>query len=144
MDMNKKYEKIIGLPHHVSTQFKRMPRQDRAAQFASFAALTGYEEAVRETARLTDCRPELSEDEKLNIDAYLKILRESIKSKPLAGITYFVPDTKKSGGKLVDVLAPAVEMDEKRIVFEDMTEVPIKDIVSVDPAFRSGFEFELY
>ena len=134
------------LPHHTAEGRKHMSNADRAAQFAPFAALTGYDDAVRETARLTDSRPELMEDEKREIDAYLRIIKNSISARPRAGITYFVPDGKKEGGKLVDLIAPAAEIkeDEGAIVFENGVSVSFSDIVSILPAVEDGFEFELY
>ena len=144
--MNERYRSILNLPHHVAEGRKHMSNGDRAAQFAPFAALTGYDDAVRETARLTDSRPELMEDEKREIDSYLKILKSGISARPRAGITYFVPDRKKEGGKLVDIIAPAVEIkeDEGVIVFENGASVRFSDIVSILPAVEDGFEFELY
>ncbi len=144
--MNDKYRSIIHLTHRPPEGRKHMSNYDRAAQFAPFAALTGYEDAVLETARLTDARPELAEDEKREIDSYLKILKEGISAHPRAGVTYFVPDNRKAGGKLVDKVAPAAGIDEEEgaIVFEDGSRVMFRDIVSIIPAFRQGFEFKLY
>lgn len=144
--MNEKYKDIIDLTHRPPEGRKHMSNYDRAAQFAPFAALTGYEDAVLETARLTDARPELAEDEKREIDSYLKILKDAVKSKPRAGVTYFVPDKRKAGGKLIDKVGRASGIDEEKgaIVFEDGSRVMFCDIVSIIPAFRQGFEFRLY
>lgn len=144
--MNTKYKNIFNLTHTPPSGRKPMSNADRAAQFAPFAALTGYEEAVLETARVTDSRPELLEDEKRDIDAYLKIIRDGITAKPRVGITYFVADKYKPGGKLIDKVAPAVAVkeDDGAVVFEDGTVVKTADIVSIIPAFRDGFEFRLY
>ncbi|MBO4848908.1 MAG: hypothetical protein J5586_07135 [Clostridia bacterium] len=140
------YDDIIGLPHHKSSSRPHMSNADRAAQFAPFAALTGYDEAVAETARLTAKKPELAEDEKAIIDGYLQFIREDIGERPMVGITYFRPDARKSGGDFIEKYAPALAVDEvlREIVFTDGTRVPIDDIVSVDAGFRGGFEFELY
>lgn len=90
-----KYDDIINLPHHVSQFYKPMPMENRAAQFAPFAALSGHDEAIKETARLTEFRKELSEVEINN----LSITLEFALSKHLpVTITYFSPDKKKSGG----------------------------------------------
>lgn len=144
--MDERYAGIMYLPHHTAEGRKHMSLGDRAAQFAPFAALTGYDDAVRETARLTDSRPELMEDEKREIDAYLRIIKNGISAGPIVGITYFVPDIKKEGGKLVDVIAPAKEIkdDEGAIVFANGASVRFSDIVSILPAVEEGFEFELY
>ena len=92
------YDDIIDLPHHVSSTRPRMPMIDRAAQFQPFRALTGYEDAVRETARLTDRRIELTEEEKARLDAALQRLMDSISSRPQVSVTWFQPDKRKAGG----------------------------------------------
>lgn len=144
--MDDRYRRIIGATHRPPDGRKHMTNYERAAQFAPFAALTGYEEAVLETARLTDARPELAEDEKREIDSYLRILKESASARRCAGVTYFVRDKRKAGGRLIDKAAPAVGLDEEEgaIVFEDGSRVKFCDIVSILPAFRQGFEFSLY
>ena len=93
-----KYDDIINLPHHVSASRHRMSMQERAAQFQPFRALTGYEDAVHETARLTDERVELTEDEKALLDAKLQELADRIDRHPLVTLTYFQPDKRKTGG----------------------------------------------
>ena len=95
--MTGKYDDIIHLPHHVSATRPRMPMLDRAAQFSPFVALTGYEAAVRETARLTDQRVELDESAKAELDRKLRLLL-SLPGQPEASITYFRPDERKEGG----------------------------------------------
>ena len=92
------YEDIIGLPHHVSQRHPHMPVSDRAAQFAPFAALTGYGDVIKETARQTEERPELSEDERAALDYKLHAVLSIPGQKPEITITYFVPDPRKSGG----------------------------------------------
>ena len=92
------YEDIIHLPHHVSSVHPHMPVSDRAAQFAPFAALTGYGDVIKETARQTDAKPELSEDEKEILDYKIQLACGLSGEKPGVRITYFVPDEKKSGG----------------------------------------------
>ena len=87
-----KYDDIINLPHHVSAARPHMPMLDRAAQFMPFRALTGYEDAVRETARLTEEKPELTEDEKALLDVRLQRLAEEIAGQPGVTLTYFQPD----------------------------------------------------
>jgi len=92
------YDDIINLPHHVSVTRPHMTAVDRAAQFSPFAALTGYDAAIRETARLTDERVELDEYIKDALNKRLQIIAERMKEQPEITITYFQPDTKKSGG----------------------------------------------
>ena len=90
-----KYDDIINLPHHESTKHPKMPALGRAAQFLPFAALTGHDAAVRETARQTDNKMELDEIRKEELNEHLQLLREHLVQKPQVSITYFVPDTKK-------------------------------------------------
>ena len=93
------YDDIINLPHHVSDKRNRMSQRDRAAQFSPFAALTGYDEAVSETARLTDAKIELTEDMKDTLDRQMRVLSEHITENPEIAVTYFSPDLKKDGGE---------------------------------------------
>ncbi len=97
------YKDIIDLPHHISKNRHRMSQGDRAAQFSSFAALTGYEDMVDETARLTDKKAELNDDEIEELNASLNYVMDNIVLKPRAKITYFIPDIKKSGGCYTEV-----------------------------------------
>lgn len=106
-----KYDDIINLPHHVSSTHPHMPMPDRAAQFMPFRALTGYEDAVRETARITEDRAELTEDEKALLDLRLQELADRITEHPKVTLTYFQPDQKKSGGAYVTVTGPLKRMD---------------------------------
>ncbi len=94
-----KYDDIINLPYRRSATRKHMPVSDRAAQFAPFAALTGYDDAVREAARITDRKIELDDYEKEKINNTLLYIKERIEEGLLIEITYFVPDDKKSGGE---------------------------------------------
>ena len=109
--MNEKYEKIINLPHHVSKTRPPMSRSDRAAQFAPYSALSGYEDAVEETARLTDRRIELDEYEKEKINSALTALLTS-PPDTVVKITYFRPDRYKSGGAYVSVTGEFSYIDE--------------------------------
>ena len=85
------YDDIINLPHHVSSKRPQMPMLDRAAQFSPFAALTGYDDAIHETARLTNDKVDLSEEEKETLDMKQQILLEKLSDHPALTITYFVP-----------------------------------------------------
>jgi len=82
-----RYDDIIDLPHPVSATRQRMSVQDRAAQFSPFAALVGYDEAIREEARLTTGKAELAEDEKRELDIKYRYLQDNIREKPQARIT---------------------------------------------------------
>lgn len=90
------YDDIINHPHHVSTRHPRMPMIDRAAQFSPFAALTGYGEVIKETARLTDRKPELSESEKAELDYKLQMAWDYPGEKPALTITYICSGSEKS------------------------------------------------
>ena len=93
-----KYEDIIHLPHHVSSKRPQMPMIDRAAQFSPFAALTGYDDAISETGRLTDEKIDISEEEKEVLDRKQQFLLEKLDKRPALTVIYIVPDAKKSGG----------------------------------------------
>ena len=127
------YEDIIYLSHHVSTKRPQMSLHDRAAQFAPFAALTGHEEAVKETARLTDCKIELDENEIQLLDQKLQYL-ESQEVQPVIEITYFLPDRRKNGGAYVEVQGRIKRIDRYHhcLRMEDETIIPIDDILKID------------
>ena len=105
-----KYKNIIDLPHHVSLTRKRMPMEDRASQFSPFAALTGHEAAIKETARLTETFIDLGEDDKEVLNQKMLRLIENVNARPKITITYFIPDHAKEGGKYVMVTANVVKI----------------------------------
>lgn len=111
--MNEKYEKIINIPHHISKTHAQMERINRAAQFAPYSALSGYEDAVVESARLTDQKIELDEYEKQRINSSLN---EILMSPPgtQVSITYFLPDRKKAGGAYITVTGEVVRVSEHK------------------------------
>ncbi len=127
------YDKIINLPHHVSNKRKPMSIYDRAAQFASFQALTGFDDDIAETARLTEKMPELENADKLALNEILQILLRKAKEKPQVEITYFIPDVKKSGGELKTAMGNFKTYDEetREIVFTDKTRIPIDCIFNI-------------
>ena len=113
--MKNSYDDIINLPHHVSSRHPQMSITDRAAQFSPFAALTCYGDIIRETARLTDAKPELTDAEKNILDEKLQsVLSLPPKERPEISITYFVPDPKKSGGSLTTVTGRIKKVDTAR------------------------------
>ena len=97
--MNNRYDEIINLPHHVSKTRPQMPMSDRAAQFAPFAALTGYDSAIKETGRLTDEKIELDEEALTALDMKYQLLMDAFDDAPEVTITFFQPDERKAGGK---------------------------------------------
>jgi len=127
-----KYDDIIDMPRHVSKKHPHMSNYDRAAQFSPFAALTGHDAAVQEKARLTDRRIELDDSEKALLDEQLQILMNS--AEPAAEITYFQPDILKEGGAYIVKRGSIKKIDDYRrvIIIEDMTEIKIDDIISVE------------
>lgn len=127
------YNDIINLPHHISKSHPQMSKLNRAAQFSPFAALTGYEGAIKETARLTNKRVELEEWEKDVLDEKLRIINEQLSSQPEIEITYFQPDEKKSGGAYVSVIGIVKKIDryERTVVMQDETRIPIEEIIAI-------------
>ena len=115
------YDDIIHLPHHVSKTRPQMSMEDRAAQFSPFAALTGYDEAILETVRLTEEKSELGEEAQAILDRKQRYLAEIIDAKPEITVTYFVPDEKKSGGAYSTVTGFLKRIDEyeRQLVLTD-------------------------
>ena len=99
MRTSNKYDEILSLPHHVSKTRPQMPMSDRAAQFAPFAALTGYDSAIKETGRQTDEKIELDEEALTALDIRYQLLMDAFDDAPEVTITYFQPDERKAGGK---------------------------------------------
>ena len=127
------YDDIIALPHPTSRRHPRMPVADRAAQFAPFAALTGYAAAVKETARETEAFTELAEDEAAALDRRLRLLEERIRERPWVVLTCFQPDQRKAGGAYVEVRGWVKRLDATAgtIILEDGQEIPVKYILGI-------------
>ena len=140
--MNGKYDEIMGLPHHVSKTRPQMPMSDRAAQFAPFAALTGYDAAIKETGRLTDERIELGVEALSALDMKYQLLMEALDEAPEVTITYFQPDERKAGGKYVSAVGTVKKIDdfERRITMRDGTRIPMDDVLSIDGELFSSLE----
>lgn len=128
-----KYKDIINLPHHASKTRKPMSLYNRAAQFAPFAALTGYDDAIKETARLTEERIELSDELKNMLNQKIKLIIENIKLQPEVAITYFVPDNKKSGGvyKTISGNVKRIDEVEKCIIFTNKLKIKVSDMLNI-------------
>lgn len=137
--MSGMYDDIIALPHHVSARHPRMTIAERAAQFSPFAALTGYEAAIHETARLTDRRIELDESEKEILDEKLRDLSERLSDQPEVSITYFRPDGRKMGGAYLIAAGVVKRIDEFKhiIMMKDGRRIPIDEIIEIDSALSS-------
>lgn len=136
--MKEGYEDIINLPHHVSDVHPKMPVSDRAAQFSPFAALTGYDAAVREAARLTEDRLELGEDSKAYLDECMEYLREHLNEHPRIQISYFDKDERKTGGTYRSVTGDLKRIDEneRQIVLQDGGRIALEDIVDMQMIYR--------
>lgn len=142
------YSDIINLPHHVSKTHPQMPMQDRAAQFSPFAALTGYDDAIDETARLTGRKIELGEEAKEILDRKLQYLRDVISEKPEISVTYFVPDEKKDGGEYVTVSGNLKRIDEyeRVLLLTDGKKIGMDEIIDIECElftrdFYEGYDF---
>ena len=129
----KTYEDIINLPHHVSKKHPQISRESRAAQFAPFAALTGYGDAVEETARITGSRIELGEEMKAIINDKLNIINLHIKERPQVTLTYFVPDVRKDGGSYISTTdnVRRIDLANNVIVLSNRKKINISDIIGV-------------
>lgn len=128
-----KYDDIINLPHHTSKVHPRMSVANRAAQFAPFAALTGYDDELRETIRLTDKKIELEEETKEEINRKLQELKAELQKLPNVTFTYFIKDTHKEGGAYITTYGVVKKIDEYRnvIILDNKEEIPIVDILEL-------------
>lgn len=132
--MSGKYDDIIKLPHFVSKRYPQMSMHDRAAQFSPFAALTGYDDLVKETARITDQKVELDEYILDNLNERLCILKKNLSERVEVNIAYFQKDLKKSGGKYLEKCGVVKKIDEFKgcIIFEDGAVIPVDDICEIE------------
>ena len=128
------YDTIINLPHRQSAKRPHMPIADRAAQFAPFAALTGHGEEIAETARLTDRKMELSEEQLELLDSRLMFLKGHLEERPQVKITFFLPDDRKEGGFYQDIsgIVKRIHAYERMIEMESGDTVPLDDVYSID------------
>ena len=132
-ESEEKYADIINLSHHQSKVHPRMSIYDRAAQFSPFAALTGHEAAIKETARLTEEQVELDEDKQEELNEKLQILIAHAAEQLKVSVTYFKPDDKKTGGEYVTVTGIFQKFRdyERTIVLEDGTGIDCDRIVEI-------------
>lgn len=128
-----KYDDIIDLPHPVSTRRSRMTDYDRAAQFAPFAALTGYDAVIEETARLTDRRIELDEGSRAELDEALREILEKIHTQPEISVTWFVYDERKAGGAYLHTRGRVKKADLYAgfLLLTDESRIPLREVVSL-------------
>lgn len=127
--MTDKYRDIIDLPNHKSKIFPQMSIYDRSAQFASFQALSGFEDSIKETNRQTDKFTPLSDDEKAELDNNLSFLSQKLSLSPSVVVTYFIPDLKKEGGSFVSVEGNLKKIDK------------VNRFLTLDKDYRIDFDF---
>ncbi|MBR3530938.1 MAG: hypothetical protein IKN83_06180 [Bacteroidaceae bacterium] len=128
------YDDIINHPHHVSTRHPQMSMQNRAAQFAPFAALTGYHAAIDEAARPTQQKPELEEYDNERLNHVLSLLMERNDELPTLSISYFQADARKEGGSFEHISAPLKRIDEvnHQLIFCNGMAIPLADIIDIE------------
>ena len=137
------YDDIINLKRPIS-KHPKMSLYQRSAQFAPFAALTGYEGQVKETARLTDRRIELDEEMKLILDLKIQVIKEMLSDNPEVEITYFIPDTRKDGGKYVTIINNVKKIDSynEHIIMRNNLKIEIKEIININSNIFKNISFE--
>lgn len=124
------YDDIINLPHHISKKHPPMPLKNRAAQFAPFAALTGFDDAIEETGRVTDEKALISEDVENVLDSVLNSIEDK---KTEISVEFFQEDLKKSGGiyKVYTGKLKRVDRTGRRLIFEDGTVIEADDVADI-------------
>ena len=129
-----RYADIIDLPHHVSVTRRHMSIKDRAAQFSAFAALTGYSDEIKETARLTDDKREMDETELEELSLKLALILARADEKPYITVTYFSSDQKKSGGVYKTVTGNLKKVDEieRTLTLTDGDIIRLDDIIDIE------------
>lgn len=147
--MSSAYDDFLNLPHHVSADLPHMSMQNRAAQFAPFAALVGYDALIQETTRLTDQKAELDESVKAELNEKLRLLLEIMPQQPEVTITYFLPDNRKAGGayKTTSGIVRKYLRSENLLVMIDGSQIPIDAIAALDgdcfSSLEKGMDFDL-
>ena len=138
------YEDIVNLPPHISKKHQQPSMMDRAARFAPFAAITGYEEMVLEEARVTEERVDLDEGALSLLNEKLNMIQEFLDEEPEVTITYFEPDKKKSGGAYVNITGIVKRIDEYEhfVIMTDGKKIRIEDIYAIgsDLFYSLGLE----
>lgn len=136
------YNDIIDLPHHVSLTRPQMPMIDRAAQFAPFAALVGYDAAIKETGRVIDKRIELGEEGLNDLNMHIQILIDNLNDAPEVSITYFKADEHKAGGAYFKIKGVVKKLDnfERLITMRDGTIIPMDDVLNIEGDIFAALE----
>ena len=138
------YNDILDLPHHVSRSHSQMSLRDRAAQFSPFAALDGHGDAIRETARQTEPRRELDEEERARLDALLRHLAAHIGESPEVTIEHFVPDARKDGGAYVRTTGrlASISSVSRRLTLADGTSISTDDITEIESPLNNEMQWQ--
>ena len=128
------YSDILKITYQKSSRHPYMSRKERAAQFAPFAALTGHKEVIKETARLTDSKKRLDENQKILVNYQVQEILHQLPHHPYVKITYFQPDGFKQGGHYITIVGNVSKIDEyeRIIVLEDYTKILINDIYQIE------------
>lgn len=129
-----KYKDMLYMERPISKHHAPMSMENRAAQFAPFAALTGYDDAVEEVSRVTSRKVELSEEMRAELDLILAEINSHIAEIPEVKITYFVPDLSKDGGEYTDIITRIKKIDfvSRTLILQDKTSIAIDDILSIE------------
>ena len=143
--MSSAYDDFLNLPHHVSADLPHMSMQNRAAQFAPFAALVGYDALIQETTRLTDQKAELDESVKAELNEKLRLLLELMPQQPEVTITYFLPDNRKAGGayRTTSGIVRKYLRSENLLVMIDGSQIPIDAIADCFSSLEKAMDFDL-
>lgn len=134
MNNEHKYDDILNLEHHISKKHKQMSLENRSAQFAPFAALVGYDDAVKETARITDSKIFIDDGIKEIINKTIQKIKNNLNKNVQIKVTYFIPDQLKSGGKYKTEVGIVEKINEysKIIKLEAGIEIPIEEIIELE------------
>lgn len=137
-----KYKDIINLPHHVSSTRPQMSMMDRAAQFSPFAALTGYDAAIKETGRLTEDKIEMDEESFNMLNLKLQILRDRIDEEPEVTFVYFKPDDLKAGGAYLRQtgIVKKIQEFERQIVLVNGGVIPMDEVQDIEGEIFASLE----
>ena len=138
------YDDIINLPHHQSKVRPQMSLYNRAAQFSPFSALTGYEDAIEETARLTENKHTLSDEETDMLNRKMALLKDKTNEKPTISIKYFIPDDLKDGGSYSNISEKlrAIDSFSRLVILQDGTTIPFDDIEDISGDVFNSLEAE--
>ena len=131
---NERYSDIINLPHHVSKRHPQMPMLSRAAQFAPFAALTGYDDALREEGRLTDEWRERGDEVNDELNRAVALLMERMEEQPRVEVTFFRPDKRKRGGvySVWNGRVKRIDEHERRLLLTDGRVIPMDLVTRIE------------